>query len=43
MLSRLMLQEVREMLERHWSITDIAHRMHLDPALIAQAVQQLQG
>lgn len=43
MLSRLMLLEVREMLERHWSVYDIAHKMHVDPAVIAAAVQQLQG
>lgn len=43
MLSRLTLLEIREMLERHWTASDIAHKMHLDLAVIQQAIQQLAG
>lgn len=38
MVTRYMVQEVREMLERHWSASDIAHKMHLDVQLVTNII-----
>ena len=34
MVTRYMIGEVREMLERHWTASDIAHKLHLDVNLV---------
>ena len=38
MVTRYIVQEVREMLERHWTASDIAHKMHLDIALVTNII-----
>lgn len=38
MVTRYMVQEVREMLERHWSAADIAHKLHLDVQLVTSII-----
>lgn len=38
MVTRYMVGEVREMLERHWTASDIAHKLHLDLAVVTNII-----
>lgn len=32
---------VKEMLERHWSVQEIAVKLHIDPIVVAEIVRQI--
>lgn len=38
MVTRNLIQEVREMIERHWTADDIAHRLKVDVSTVTQII-----
>ena len=41
MLNKLVLREIRSMLERHWTVREIAHKLCIREAEVALAVRAL--